>query len=135
MLQSQPGVLHVLRANAILTRPCTFCRVTYTIETMKNGSVVDQRDIDKKSYYIFGRTDACDFQLEHPSISRLHAVLQLSSTGEAFLFDTGSAHGTFLNKQKLRPQMHVPLRYTHFIHALMCVRLPPGIINLRPIFV
>lgn len=81
------------------------------METMKNGSIVEQRDVNQKSHHIFGRTDACDFQLEHPSISRLHAVLQLSSTGEAFLYDAGSAHGTFLNKQKLKSQVHVPLRY------------------------
>lgn len=78
---------------------------------MKNGSIVEQRDVNSQSHYTFGRTDACDFQLEHPSISRLHAVLQLSSTGEAFLYDAASAHGTFLNKQKLKAQVHVPLRY------------------------
>ena len=86
---------------------------------MKNGSVVDQRNVDQKSHYVFGRTNACDFQLEHPSISRLHAVLQFKSTGEAFLYDTGSAHGTFLNKQKLKPQLHVPLRYANTCPGIM----------------
>lgn len=86
------------------------CRVAYTLETMKNGSIVETRDVSSRSHYIFGRTDACDFQLEHPSISRLHAVLQFSPAAEAFLYDAGSAHGSFLNKQKLKAQVHVPLR-------------------------
>lgn len=139
---------------------CMHCRVTYTVETMKNGSIVEQRDINQKSHYIFGRTDACDFQLEHPSISRVHAVLQLSSNGtsselrkantlygpsyclkqsyeslsfcckrigEAFLYDAGSAHGTFLNKQKLKPQVHVPLRYA-YADYLICIHTMKSIL-------
>jgi pSer/pThr/pTyr-binding forkhead associated (FHA) protein len=34
-----------------------------------------------------------------------------ASSGEAFLFDCGSTHGTFLNRQRLKPGAHVPLRW------------------------
>jgi pSer/pThr/pTyr-binding forkhead associated (FHA) protein len=38
-------------------------------------------------------------------------VLQFkASTGEAFLFDCGSTHGTFLNKQRLKPGTHAPVK-------------------------
>lgn len=54
--------------------------------------------------------------MEHPSISRLHAVLQFrASDGAAFLYDPGSAHGTLVNKQRIPAQQYVPIRC-----ALVC---------------
>lgn len=42
---------------------------------------------------------------------RLHAVLQFKGgSGEAFLFDCGSTHGTFLNKNRIKSGAHVPIR-------------------------
>ena len=46
----------------------------------------------------------------HPSVSRQHCILQHSETGEVFLYDLGSTHGTFINKQKIPPRTHVALR-------------------------
>ena len=58
-----------------------------------------------------GRAAVADVVLEHPSSSRLHAVIQFKAgTGEAFLYDAASAHGTFLNKRRLKPRQHEPLR-------------------------
>ena len=54
-----------------------------------------------------GRTRNCDVRIEHPSISRLHALLQRSSDGGWSLVDAGSSNGTRLNGQpveKNRPQ-------------------------------
>jgi pSer/pThr/pTyr-binding forkhead associated (FHA) protein len=49
--------------------------------------------------------------LEHPSASRLHAVLQFRGSDKAaFLFDCGSTHGTLVNKQRIKPRVFVPLR-------------------------
>lgn len=59
--------------------------------------------------------------LEHPSASRLHAVLQFKgAAGGAFLYDAGSAHGTFLNKRRLKPRVHAPIRHAvrHIIFIL-----------------
>ncbi|KAH7688954.1 Forkhead-associated (FHA) domain-containing protein [Dioscorea alata] len=55
-----------------------------------------------KGAYMFGRIDLCDFVLEHPTISRFHAVLQFKKDGEAFLYDLGSTHGTFINKNQVK---------------------------------
>ena len=95
---------------ALLLSAALNCSVAYTLETMKNGTVVEQSTINTKNHYTFGRNEANDFRLEHPSISRLHAVLQFSADGESFLYDAASAHGTFLNKQRLKPEVHVPIR-------------------------
>ncbi|DBB07161.1 TPA: hypothetical protein ACH3X1_011731 [Trebouxia sp. C0004] len=97
--------------------------LAFTLETMKNGTVVELREVNTKGHYTFGRSDTNDFKLEHPSISRLHAVLQFSATGESFLYDAGSAHGSFLNKQRLKPQVHVPVRVGDMIRFGLSTRL------------
>ena len=38
--------------------------------------------------------------MENPSVSRQHAVFQFSEDGNCYLFDLGSTHGTFVNKQR-----------------------------------
>lgn len=57
------------------------------------------------------RTPNADVVLEHPSASRLHAVIQFrGDTKQAFVYDCGSSHGTFLNKEQLKARVHAPLR-------------------------
>ncbi|KAJ0986815.1 hypothetical protein J5N97_005171 [Dioscorea zingiberensis] len=55
---------------------------------------------------MFGRIDLCDFVLEHPTISRFHAVLQFKKDGEAFLYDLGSTHGTSINKNQVKKKVY-----------------------------
>lgn len=84
--------------------------VGYTLEVLREGVIVDQQDIHDQDHYTLGRHPSCDLTLEHPSVSRLHAVIQYhGGTSEAFLYDCGSTHGTFLNKNKIKAQVHVPL--------------------------
>eukprot|EP00967_Tisochrysis_lutea_P088021 scaffold124660_cov21-Tisochrysis_lutea.AAC.1 len=49
-------------------------RVPYRLEVLKGGAIVEAQDVSCKDHYTFGRTPGCDFVLEHPSASRLHAV-------------------------------------------------------------
>ncbi|KAL8461515.1 hypothetical protein ACS0TY_032844 [Phlomoides rotata] len=51
---------------------------------------------------MFGRVDLCDFVLDHPTISWFHVVLQFKSNEGAYLYDLGSTHGTFINKNQLK---------------------------------
>ena len=86
-------------------------RLDYSLEVMKAGQIIETRAVADKAFFTFGRSPGCDFLLEHPSASRLHAVLQYrSSDGCAFLYDAGSAHGTFVNKKQLKPKAHMALR-------------------------
>lgn len=81
------------------------------MEVMKNGTLVETKDLGTQPYYTFGRSPTADVLLEHPSASRLHAVMQFDGTSkEAFLYDCGSTHGTFLNKNRLKARVHAPIR-------------------------
>ncbi|KFM25037.1 Kanadaptin [Auxenochlorella protothecoides] len=84
----------------------------YGMEVMRGGALLTQLDLKDKAYYTFGRTPNNDITLEHPTSSRLHAVLQYrGSDGAAFMYDPGSTHGTFINKVRLENKKHAPLRY------------------------
>ncbi|EYU44253.1 hypothetical protein ABFS82_08G035800 [Erythranthe guttata] len=81
----------------------------FVLEVLKDGAIINQFDVNKKGAYMFGRVDLCDFVLEHPTISRFHAVLQFKSNGGAYLYDLGSTHGTFINKSEVKKRVYVDL--------------------------
>ncbi|KAK0584085.1 hypothetical protein LWI29_007387 [Acer saccharum] len=81
----------------------------FYFEVLKDGSIMDQFDVYKKGAYMFGRVDLCDFVLEHPTISRFHAVIQFRKSGAAYLYDVGSTHGTFVNKNQVKKRVYVDL--------------------------
>ncbi|KAJ1939349.1 hypothetical protein EC988_007335, partial [Linderina pennispora] len=56
-----------------------------------------------KTFFVFGRLPMCDFPMDHQSISRYHCVLQFAASNHTTLVDLGSSHGTFVNKQQIRP--------------------------------
>ena len=83
----------------------------------KDGSIVQVHLLNSHPFYVVGRQppeaeNAENFLLfEHPSLSRKHAVLQLSHTGqELTVYDLGSTHGTFVNKRPIKPRTHTPLK-------------------------
>ncbi|KAK4712334.1 hypothetical protein R3W88_006847 [Solanum pinnatisectum] len=86
-------------------RPCH----QFYLEVLKDGSIIDKFDVHKKGAYMFGRVDLCDFVLEHPTISRFHAVLQFKGNGDAYVYDLGSTHGTFINKKEVKKRVFVEL--------------------------
>eukprot|EP00824_Muranothrix_gubernata_P003221 TRINITY_DN13946_c0_g1_i2.p1 TRINITY_DN13946_c0_g1~~TRINITY_DN13946_c0_g1_i2.p1 ORF type:complete len:671 (+),score=166.47 TRINITY_DN13946_c0_g1_i2:55-2067(+) len=76
----------------------------YSLEVLKDGAILETIDITSKPFFLLGRMqDLCDIAVENPSVSRKHCVLQHKDTGEVFLYDLGSTHGTFLNKHLLAP--------------------------------
>ena len=83
------------------------------MEVLKAGTLAGSQCLEGQPFCTFGRHPECDFVLEHPSASRLHAVLQFKPTaggGEAFVWDAGSTHGTFVNKRPVNARVFVPLR-------------------------
>ncbi|KFK33222.1 hypothetical protein AALP_AA6G346500, partial [Arabis alpina] len=81
----------------------------FHLEVLKEGAIVEQLEVHEKGAYMFGRDGLCDFALEHPSISRFHAVIQYKRSGAAYIFDLGSTHGTSVNKRKVDKKVFVDL--------------------------
>ncbi|KAL0170960.1 hypothetical protein M9458_035556, partial [Cirrhinus mrigala] len=50
--------------------------ISYSFELLKNGAILDTVPLTQRSYFVVGRLPVCDVSLEHPSISRYHAVVQ-----------------------------------------------------------
>uniref|UniRef100_A0A8C1YFQ0 Solute carrier family 4 member 1 adaptor protein n=1 Tax=Cyprinus carpio TaxID=7962 RepID=A0A8C1YFQ0_CYPCA len=99
--------------------------IRYSFELLKNGAILDMVPLTQRSYFVVGRLPVCDVSLEHPSISRYHAVVQYRGragqdevVGEEkgfYAYDLGSTHGTFVNKNKIPPKTYIRLRVGHVL--------------------
>ena len=93
----------------------------YSLEVIKNGGIIDTIDITRKSFYVFGRINECDIYLEHPSLSRFHAIVQNCPVDTQhyqegwYLYDMDSTHGTYLNKNRLKPRVYYRIKVGHMI--------------------
>ncbi|XP_045033488.1 kanadaptin isoform X2 [Daphnia magna] len=119
-----------LNLNYVVPSTSTVCPLPYMIEVLKDGVILQCEDIKtrKKPFLVFGRLPACDFVLQHPSISRYHAILQYKNENEKdgtgwFLFDLGSTHGTFLNKQQIPPKVYCRVHTGHVFRFGVSSRL------------
>ncbi|KAM4770830.1 kanadaptin [Rhinophrynus dorsalis] len=95
----------------------------YCLEMLKGGSIICTKSLNNTSWTVFGRLPECHVSLEHPSVSRYHAVLQYrqipgSEPDEEpgfYIYDLGSTHGTYLNKQKIQPKTYCRFRVGHVL--------------------
>ncbi|XP_075719592.1 kanadaptin [Rhinoderma darwinii] len=95
----------------------------YSLEMLKGGSILSTKSLNGASWTVFGRLPTCHVPLEHPSVSRYHAVLQYRSVpgsepdeGPGFyVYDLGSTHGTFINKQRIQSKTYCRLRVGHVL--------------------
>uniref|UniRef100_A0A8C3WV48 Solute carrier family 4 member 1 adaptor protein n=1 Tax=Catagonus wagneri TaxID=51154 RepID=A0A8C3WV48_9CETA len=97
----------------------------YSLETLKGGTILGTRSLKGMNCCLFGRLPSCDVCLEHPSVSRYHAVLQhrVSSPNAEpdghgpgfYLYDLGSTHGTFLNKTRIPPRTYCRVHVGHVL--------------------
>lgn len=88
----------------------------YSFDVLKNGSIIDTVCLTSKPFYIFGRLPSCDITLEHPSLSRYHAVVQYSTKDKGwFVYDLDSTHGTWVNKHKISPKKYHRLKVGYII--------------------
>jgi hypothetical protein len=82
----------------------------FALEVIKEGAVVDTIQLNSKSHYILGRqNDIVDILLEHPSISRQHAVLQYRDDNALMCLDFNSVQGSFINKKPLEKDTYYRL--------------------------
>ena len=93
----------------------------YSFEVLKNGSIIGNVPLSSKPFHVFGRLPSCDVTLEHPSLSRHHAIVQYSviatETHEKgwYVYDLDSTHGTWLNKKKITPKVYHRLRVGYIL--------------------
>ena len=59
-----------------------------------SGSVISKKRI------LIGRAESCDFVIDSPSVSAIHAVLEIIGV-DAKIYDMNSTNGTFLNGRKV----------------------------------
>lgn len=89
----------------------------YSFQVLKSGVIVSNFPLEKP-YTVIGRKEDCDIVLDHPSISRYHAVVQFRAGEETsgfYLYDLGSTHGTFVNKQQVLARSYKRLNVGHII--------------------
>ncbi|KAG0241471.1 Kanadaptin [Mortierella sp. GBA43] len=72
----------------------------FFFEVIKNGVIVEKIVAPLKEFLTVGRLPICDLEMAHP----------FKSSGECFVYDLNSSHGTKLNKNKIPPGMHVNLK-------------------------
>eukprot|EP00124_Ichthyophonus_hoferi_P005303 Ihof_evm1s736 gene=Ihof_evmTU1s736 len=95
----------------------------FSLEVVKGGVVVEVISLKEKAFYTVGRLPICDITMEHPSISRYHAVIQHRDNGGVYLYDLGSTHGTHLNKAPLKPQTYYRIKIGHMIQFGQSTRM------------
>ncbi|KAI1715672.1 FHA domain-containing protein [Ditylenchus destructor] len=89
----------------------------FYIDVIKNGIVAEKielHSLKNGSFLCIGRFPPSDIQLEHPSVSRYHCILQygkLVDDPNWYIYDLGSTHGTRLNKKPLKKHSYTPLRH------------------------
>ena len=80
------------------------------IEILKEGTIIKTIKLKDKHFFVFGRQEgSVDMVCEHQSISRMHLILQFKDTGDAYVYDLGSTHGTFINKRAIPSREYIKL--------------------------
>jgi len=67
-------------------------------------------DLEFQSAHTIGRAVSSNIILREPTVSRRHAAIVHNGQACSFILDLGSAHGTYVNGQRLLPNIPVKLR-------------------------
>lgn len=101
----------------------------YSMEVLRNGSIIDNVYLSNRAYTVFGRSPDSDIVLEHPTISRYHAIIQYKADFEnnlakgLYIYDCGSTHGTFINKKRIDPKVYTRLKVGFIVKFGQSTRL------------
>lgn len=83
-----------------------------SLDIIRGGVELGALDLGgEMDHFTFGRVrDSVTFEVDNPTVSRLHAVIQIKAAdGTFYLYDLHSTHGTFLNREKVAPGQFVEL--------------------------
>ncbi|XP_071963209.1 kanadaptin-like [Antedon mediterranea] len=99
------------------------------LEVLKGGTICDKIGLNDHAFHLFGRLESNHVQLDHPSLSRYHAVLQYRTIGDNdhdpgfYLYDLDSTHGTTLNKKQIEPKVFCRVLVGHMFKLAGSTRL------------
>ena len=71
------------------------------------GDAVRAYPLPRRGKLIVGRAEESDIRIDHPSLSRRHAAIEIE--GGIYIRELGSTNGTRLGGRRLRPEERVPL--------------------------
>ena len=74
------------------------------------GRLGSRVDLSKSSMFNVGRSLKSCIQLKEITVSRKHAIIAHHSTGDTYVIDGGSAHGTYVNNVRIPPNVPKKLR-------------------------
>ena len=105
-------------------------RHDFHLEVLKSGTIIDDIPLTA-AHATVGRHPLVELPMENPSVSRQHAVFQFSEDGGCYLFDLGSVHGTFVNKERCvcacarvrSPRARALCHARQQIHSRWCPRM------------
>lgn len=118
--------------------------LNFHFEILKQGQIVTiVEKLQSKAFWTIGKLPTNDIVMEHPTVSRYHAVLQyLPESKETpgnhedendetdsnekhlqknhmepgwYLYDLSSTHGSFVNKQRIPSKTYVRIRVGYFL--------------------
>lgn len=87
-----------------------------SLEIMESGIINKEIPLNDKPTYCIGRNpEFCDVPVDDALMSRKHACIQHKSDGTVWLFDMGSTHGTYLNRQRINAGEFVQIKDGDFV--------------------
>jgi len=89
---------------------------------LSGGSSVGFR-LDRPEPYVVGRSIACDFVIDHPSVSRRHAEVRSTPTGLE-VRDLDSRNGTFIDSERITVGRLTHGQQVRFGHVCFLVLRP-----------
>ena len=110
-LAAVPGVLDAVTASSAGPPPAALARVTdgapapaatgrvLVLTASVDGAEIARASLDREVVKV-GRLSSAHLHLDHPSVSRMHAVIETSAAGST-LIDLGSAEGTRVNGERI----------------------------------
>lgn len=82
----------------------------YHLHCEREGVPFPALALHRFPYYLFGKSSVCDYVLEHPSVSSVHAALIFNKEHACFvLLDLGSTNGTRLQGKRVEARKPVPI--------------------------
>ncbi|KAG5479054.1 hypothetical protein LSCM1_02898 [Leishmania martiniquensis] len=83
---------------------------SFHLHCVRGGALFPALGLQRFPYYLFGKSPACDYVLEHPSISSVHAALIFNKEHACFvLLDLGSTNGVRLGGKRVEPRKPIPI--------------------------